>query len=214
VMGVMERQLRANAQASSTSPNVPSHTIPYSQGQVVGTKTKTPGPQSSSKTGTLTMLPSVGQGSSSSSAFNGALAKISDSGPELEQRVCIDLTTEPAMLATIHVPDMKNKASASLAKQDSRRQQHASMEAKPESLESAMTNLVTLKLSCRTLPEFYSMLDKIERTSYVGARYLEAYAEYLQNTDSCSNCWFEKRMMPEEELGKLEDEIRKEMGEE
>lgn len=79
---------------------------------------------------------------------------------------------------------------------------------------TTMANFTTLKLSFRTLSEFYSMLDKIERTSYVGARYLEAYAEYLQNTDSCSNCWFEKRIMSEEELEELEEEIKQEMGEE
>jgi hypothetical protein len=108
---------------------------------------------------------------------------------------------------------MKSEVSASLIEQHSGRP-HADMEAKPRSLKSAMANFTTLKLSYRTLPEFYSMLDKIERTSYVGARYLEAYAEYLQNTDSCSNCWFKKRMMAEEELEELEDEIRREMGEE
>ncbi|KAK8160250.1 hypothetical protein BC567DRAFT_266443 [Phyllosticta citribraziliensis] len=41
----------------------------------------------------------------------------------------------------------------------------------------------------RTLPEFYSLLDMIERTSYVGARFLEAYAEGLRN-DCCTECWF------------------------
>jgi hypothetical protein len=68
-----------------------------------------------------------------------------------------------------------------------------------------------LKLSFRTLPEFYSLLDKIERTSYVGARYLEAYAEYLQNADECGECWFRSRMMDEGELEKLEEEIMREM---
>ncbi|KAK7620291.1 hypothetical protein IWX50DRAFT_617336 [Phyllosticta citricarpa] len=41
----------------------------------------------------------------------------------------------------------------------------------------------------RTLPEFYALLDMIERTSYVGAQFLEAYAEGLQN-DYCNDCWF------------------------
>jgi hypothetical protein len=43
-------------------------------------------------------------------------------------------------------------------------------------------------ISYRTLPEFYTLLDKIGRTSYVGARCLETYAEYL-NKGCCSDCW-------------------------
>jgi hypothetical protein len=43
--------------------------------------------------------------------------------------------------------------------------------------------------SYRTLQDFYSLLDKIERTSYVGALFLEAYAEKLKD-DMCTDCWF------------------------
>ncbi|KAL1600386.1 hypothetical protein SLS60_006771 [Paraconiothyrium brasiliense] len=46
-------------------------------------------------------------------------------------------------------------------------------------------------LSYKTLPDFYSLLDQIERTSYVGALFLEAYAERLRD-DMCKNCWFER----------------------
>lgn len=42
--------------------------------------------------------------------------------------------------------------------------------------------------SFRTLQDFYSLLDEIERTSYVGSRYLEMYAEYLHK-ESCNKCW-------------------------
>lgn len=42
--------------------------------------------------------------------------------------------------------------------------------------------------SFRTLQEFYSLLDEIERTSYVGSRYLEMYAEYLHK-ECCNECW-------------------------
>ncbi|QDS72982.1 hypothetical protein FKW77_008787 [Venturia effusa] len=42
--------------------------------------------------------------------------------------------------------------------------------------------------SFRTLKEFYSLLDRIERTSYVGSRYLEVYAEFLHR-ESCNECW-------------------------
>ncbi|KAL1638836.1 hypothetical protein SLS58_008541 [Diplodia intermedia] len=41
----------------------------------------------------------------------------------------------------------------------------------------------------RSLPEFYALLDTIERTSYVGAQYLEAYAEQLRH-DCCEGCWW------------------------
>ncbi|KAJ4360616.1 uncharacterized protein N0V89_001182 [Didymosphaeria variabile] len=46
-------------------------------------------------------------------------------------------------------------------------------------------------LSYKTLPDFYSLLDQIERTSYVGALFLEAYAERLRD-DMCKDCWFER----------------------
>ncbi|KAF2830718.1 hypothetical protein CC86DRAFT_367419 [Ophiobolus disseminans] len=42
--------------------------------------------------------------------------------------------------------------------------------------------------SYKTLQEFYSLLDKIERTSYVGALFLEAYAVKLRD-DMCKGCW-------------------------
>lgn len=42
--------------------------------------------------------------------------------------------------------------------------------------------------SYKTLQDFYSLLDKIERSSYVGALFLEAYAEKLRD-DMCRSCW-------------------------
>ncbi|KAF2193763.1 hypothetical protein K469DRAFT_712573 [Zopfia rhizophila CBS 207.26] len=42
--------------------------------------------------------------------------------------------------------------------------------------------------SFKTLQDFYSLLDQIERTSYVGAQFLEAYAEHLRD-DLCRDCW-------------------------
>jgi hypothetical protein len=42
--------------------------------------------------------------------------------------------------------------------------------------------------SYKSLQDFYSLLDKIERTSYVGALFLEAYAERLRD-DMCKSCW-------------------------
>lgn len=46
-------------------------------------------------------------------------------------------------------------------------------------------------VSYKTLQDFYFLLDRIERTSYVGALFLEAYAERLRN-DMCKDCWFER----------------------
>lgn len=40
------------------------------------------------------------------------------------------------------------------------------------------------------LVEFYRSLDRIERTSPMGARYLEAYAERLHR-ETCKACWIE-----------------------
>ncbi|KAH8636448.1 hypothetical protein IG631_08283 [Alternaria alternata] len=44
-------------------------------------------------------------------------------------------------------------------------------------------------VSYRSLQDFYTLLDQIERTSYVGALFLEAYAERLRD-DMCKDCWF------------------------
>lgn len=44
------------------------------------------------------------------------------------------------------------------------------------------------KTTYTTLQDFYSLLDKIERKSFVGAQFLEAYAEYLRD-DLCGDCW-------------------------
>jgi hypothetical protein len=42
--------------------------------------------------------------------------------------------------------------------------------------------------SYKSLQDFYSLLDKIEQTSCVGALFLEAYAEKLRD-DMCKSCW-------------------------
>ncbi|KAF2036772.1 hypothetical protein EK21DRAFT_106081 [Setomelanomma holmii] len=42
--------------------------------------------------------------------------------------------------------------------------------------------------SYKSLQDFYSLLDRIERTSYVAALFLESYVENLRN-DMCKNCW-------------------------
>jgi hypothetical protein len=47
----------------------------------------------------------------------------------------------------------------------------------------------TSMVSYKTLQDFYTLLDRIERTSYVGAVFLEAYAEKLSD-DMCKDCWF------------------------
>jgi hypothetical protein len=47
--------------------------------------------------------------------------------------------------------------------------------------------------SYKTLQDFYSLLDQIERTSYVGALFLEAYAEKLRD-DMCKSCWLRRNI--------------------
>lgn len=47
--------------------------------------------------------------------------------------------------------------------------------------------------SYKTLQDFYTLLDKIERSSYVGALFLEAYAEKLRD-DMCKSCWFKQNI--------------------
>ncbi|KAF3006612.1 hypothetical protein E8E13_007408 [Curvularia kusanoi] len=48
-------------------------------------------------------------------------------------------------------------------------------------------------VSYKSLQDFYELLDKIERTSYVGAMFLEAYAEKLRD-DLCKDCWFKRNV--------------------
>lgn len=48
-------------------------------------------------------------------------------------------------------------------------------------------------MSYKTLQGFYKLLDKIERTSYVCAKFLEAYAEKLRD-DLCKDCWFKRNV--------------------
>jgi hypothetical protein len=47
--------------------------------------------------------------------------------------------------------------------------------------------------SYKTLQDFYCLLDQIERTSYVGALFLGAYAEHL-HTDMCRDCWLKRNL--------------------
>jgi hypothetical protein len=58
--------------------------------------------------------------------------------------------------------------------------------------------------SVETLSEFYSLLDKIERTSYVASKYLEAYAEFL-NRDVCNDCWYEGAMLVDDDFEALDE---------
>ncbi|KAK3717643.1 hypothetical protein LTR37_005710 [Vermiconidia calcicola] len=51
----------------------------------------------------------------------------------------------------------------------------------------------------QTLQDFYSVLDELERTSPMGARFLEAYAERLRD-EVCKHCWFRHNILDEEEL--------------
>lgn len=43
--------------------------------------------------------------------------------------------------------------------------------------------------SFSSLQDFYSLMDKIERTSPMGTRFLEAYADRLHK-ETCESCWF------------------------
>ncbi|CAK4032422.1 Hypothetical predicted protein [Lecanosticta acicola] len=51
-----------------------------------------------------------------------------------------------------------------------------------------------VRCSYQTLPAFYSLLDKIERTSPMGARFLESYAARL-HSETCKHCWFERNIL-------------------
>ncbi|KAH9841201.1 hypothetical protein Tdes44962_MAKER07867 [Teratosphaeria destructans] len=50
-----------------------------------------------------------------------------------------------------------------------------------------------------SLPDFYRILDKVERISPMATRFLEAYAERLAR-ESCGSCWLEENVLQEEEL--------------
>lgn len=51
----------------------------------------------------------------------------------------------------------------------------------------------------QTLHDFYSVLDKVERTSPMGAKFLEAYAERLRD-EACKDCWFRHNVLEEDDL--------------
>lgn len=57
-----------------------------------------------------------------------------------------------------------------------------------------LEDVAIMKCSYETLSDFYSILDKIEKTSPVAARYLEAYAERL-HVDACKSCWFKNTIV-------------------
>ncbi|KAH7383171.1 hypothetical protein BKA66DRAFT_90691 [Pyrenochaeta sp. MPI-SDFR-AT-0127] len=59
----------------------------------------------------------------------------------------------------------------------------------PSSEPTTTSKQSTRIVSYKTLQDFYCLLDRIERTSYVGALFLEAYAEKLRD-DMCQTCWF------------------------
>ena len=56
------------------------------------------------------------------------------------------------------------------------------------SLASAFVSLITM-----SLVEMYSSLDKIERSSPMASRFLEAYAEKL-HAEVCKECWVEENV--------------------
>lgn len=56
-----------------------------------------------------------------------------------------------------------------------------------------------------TLVEFYSSLDKIERTSSMGERFLKAYAEKLHD-EVCKQCWLEQTTAEDNDIDDDDDE--------
>jgi hypothetical protein len=58
-----------------------------------------------------------------------------------------------------------------------------------------------MSINYKTLQDFYSLLDQIERTSYVGALFLEAYAERLRD-DLCRECWLKHYIQTDTEANK------------
>ena len=57
-----------------------------------------------------------------------------------------------------------------------------------------------------TLQDFYTVLDKLERTSPMAARFLEAYAERLRD-EVCKDCWFKHNVLDDEDEPEDEDRL-------
>lgn len=75
----------------------------------------------------------------------------------------------------------------------------SNVQGKKPAIESPGTALSSRSLritSYKTLQDFYGLLDQIERGSYVGAVFLEAYAEHLRD-DMCKDCWFKRNVQSE-----------------
>ncbi|KAF1929939.1 uncharacterized protein M421DRAFT_380901 [Didymella exigua CBS 183.55] len=97
--------------------------------------------------------------------------------------------------ATIHLTDLppppsKSKATGGLPTPPDRYESVAV--AAPPS-QPPFVDYKRRSVSYTTLQDVYGLLDRIERTSYVGALFLEAYAERLRD-DYCKACWLKRNV--------------------
>jgi len=56
-----------------------------------------------------------------------------------------------------------------------------------------------MRIRINTMQDFYTVLDKLERTSGMSARFLEAYAERLRD-EVCMDCWFKHNVLDDDQL--------------
>ncbi|EME85081.1 uncharacterized protein MYCFIDRAFT_195947 [Pseudocercospora fijiensis CIRAD86] len=93
-------------------------------------------------------------------------------------------------------PDTPPERSSQSKKGKSPASQSSSLPTPPSSTddEDRHVDSKPVKCSFQTLQDFYSLLDKIERTSPQAARYLEAYAEQLHK-DGCKDCWLKQTIV-------------------
>lgn len=110
--------------------------------------------------------------------------------PPSKSEAAVGLPTPPSSFQTIHEQKIyvETKASSTAAVL---KEGNDSMAATPSP--PPYFNQQRRIVSYRTLQDFYSLLDKIERTSYVGAIFLEAYAERLRD-DLCKACWLKRNV--------------------
>ncbi|KZM24332.1 hypothetical protein ST47_g4533 [Ascochyta rabiei] len=105
--------------------------------------------------------------------------------PPLKSQPAFGIPTPPYTLKKVGEPS-KSKLTAF------REQAEGATVAKPLSFPSYFDHRRRI-VSYKTLQDFYGLLDKIERTSYVGAVFLEAYAEKLRG-DMCKACWLKRNI--------------------
>lgn len=107
---------------------------------------------------------------------------LTDSSPPPKGKATMDLARPPYFF-TLEQQKAYDETSAFLAEQ--------MLKERNDSMTVATSAQQPFLSQQRRMQDFYGLLDKIERTSFVGAIFLEAYAERLRD-DLCKAYWLKR----------------------